>query len=325
MATQETTSTTTKRTLIRPEARQTILAFAGLILIFLVFFVASPYFRKFDNIVAILLSTAVNGVLALGVTFVIITGGIDLSIGTILTFSAVMTGVFVVDLGLPVPLGVILGLLSGALCGLINGFVIAKMKVPPFIATLGMMTFARGAAKFYTDGQPISGLDQLGQGFRLLGTAEPLGIPMPIIVAGLVFLAGYVLLNHIPFGRYIFGLGDNEEAAYLSGLPVRLIKMFVYVAAGALSALAGIILVGRLNSAQPTAGEMYEFDAIAAVVVGGTSFDGGEGTIMGTLIGVLIIGIIDNGLNLLDISSFYQDITKGAVIALALLLHRAIR
>ena len=150
-------------------------------------------------------------------------------------------------------------------------------------------------------------------------------IPMPIIVAGLVFLGGAVLLNHVPFGRFIFGLGNNEEAAYLSGLPVNRIKLFVYMAAGTLSALAGIILVGRLNSAQPTAGEMYEFDAIAAVVVGGTSFDGGEGTVMGTLIGVLIIGIINNGLNLLDVSAFYQDITKGAVIALALLLHRAIR
>jgi len=297
----------------------------SLILLCIVLSLASDRFLTNSNLLNVLRQSSINGIISIGMMLVILTRGIDLSVGSVLALSTVIGVDMLKNEGMPVVQAIGICLLVGAAAGAVNGVLVSWLNIPPFIATLGMMTFARGAAKFYTDGQPISGLDELGQGFRLLGTAEPLGIPMPIIVAALVFLAGYVLLNHIPFGRYIFGLGDNEEAAYLSGLPVRLIKMFVYVAAGALSALAGIILVGRLNSAQPTAGEMYEFDAIAAVVVGGTSFDGGEGTIMGTLIGVLIIGIIDNGLNLLDVSSFYQDITKGAVIALALLLHRAIR
>lgn len=297
----------------------------SLILLCIVLSLASDRFLTSSNLLNVLRQSSINGIISIGMMLVILTRGIDLSVGSVLALSTVIGVDLLKNEGMPVVQAIGICLLVGAAAGAVNGLLVSWLNIPPFIATLGMMTFARGAAKFYTDGQPISGLDQLGRGFRLLGTAEPLGIPMPIIVAGLVFLAGYILLNHIPFGRYIFGLGDNEEAAYLSGLPVRLIKMFVYVAAGALSALAGIILVGRLNSAQPTAGEMYEFNAIAAVVVGGTSFDGGEGTIMGTLIGVLIIGIIDNGLNLLDVSSFYQDITKGAVIALALLLHRAIR
>ncbi|MCL4237096.1 MAG: ribose ABC transporter permease [Anaerolineae bacterium] len=297
----------------------------SLILLCIVLSLASDRFLTSSNLLNVLRQSSINGIISIGMMLVILTRGIDLSVGSVLALSTVIGVDLLKNEGMPVVQAIGVCLLVGAAAGAVNGLLVSWLNIPPFIATLGMMTFARGAAKFYTDGQPISGLDQLGRGFRLLGTAEPLGIPMPIIVAGLVFLAGYILLNHIPFGRYIFGLGDNEEAAYLSGLPVRLIKMFVYVAAGALSALAGIILVGRLNSAQPTAGEMYEFNAIAAVVVGGTSFDGGEGTIMGTLIGVLIIGIIDNGLNLLDVSSFYQDITKGAVIALALLLHRAIR
>ncbi len=297
----------------------------SLILLCIVLSLASDRFLTSSNLLNVLRQSSINGIISMGMMLVILTRGIDLSVGSVLALSTVIGADMLKNEGVPVAQAIGICLLVGAAAGAVNGVLVSWLNIPPFIATLSMMTFARGAAKFYTDGQPISGLDQLGQGFRTLGTAEPFGVPMPIIVAGLVFLAGYVLLNHIPFGRYIFGLGDNEEAAYLSGLPVRLIKMFVYVAAGALSALAGIILVGRLNSAQPTAGEMYEFDAIAAVVVGGTSFDGGEGTIMGTLIGVLIISIIDNGLNLLDVSSFYQDITKGAVIALALLLHRAIR
>ncbi len=297
----------------------------SLILLCIALSLASSRFMTSSNLLNVLRQSSINGIISMGMMLVILTRGIDLSVGSVLALSTVIGADMLKNEGMPAVQAIGICLLVGAAAGTVNGVLVSWLNIPPFIATLGMMTFARGAAKFYTDGQPISGLDQLGQGFRLLGTAEPLGIPMPIIVAALVFLAGYILLNRIPFGRYIFGLGDNEEAAYLSGLPVRVIKMFVYVAAGALSALAGIILVGRLNSAQPTAGEMYEFDAIAAVVVGGTSFDGGEGTIMGTLVGVLIIGIIDNGLNLLDVSSFYQDITKGAVIALALLLHRAIR
>jgi ribose/xylose/arabinose/galactoside ABC-type transport system permease subunit len=297
----------------------------SLLLLCLALSVASDRFLTGDNLLNVLRQSSINGIISIGMMMVILTRGIDLSVGSVLALSAVIGADMLKNEGMPVLQAIGICLLVGAAAGAVNGFLVSWVNIPPFIATLGMMTFARGAAKFYTDGQPITGLDSLGQGFRYLGTAEVGPIPMPIIVAGLVFLGGAVLLNHVPFGRFIFGLGNNEEAAYLSGLPVNRIKLFVYMAAGTLSALAGIILVGRLNSAQPTAGEMYEFDAIAAVVVGGTSFDGGEGTVMGTLIGVLIIGIINNGLNLLDVSAFYQDITKGAVIALALLLHRAIR
>jgi len=284
----------------------------SLLLLCLALSVASDRFLTSDNLLNVLRQSSINGIISIGMMMVILTRGIDLSVGSVLALSAVIGADMLKNEGMPVLQAIGICLLVGAAAGAVNGFLVSWVNIPPFIATLGMMTFARGAAKFYTDGQPITGLDSLGQGFRYLGTAEVGPIPMPIIVAGLVFLGGAVLLNHVPFGRFIFGLGNNEEAAYLSGLPVNRIKLFVYMAAGTLSALAGIILVGRLNSAQPTAGEMYEFDAIAAVV-------------MGTLIGVLIIGIINNGLNLLDVSAFYQDITKGAVIALALLLHRAIR
>jgi ribose/xylose/arabinose/galactoside ABC-type transport system permease subunit len=296
-----------------------------ILLLCLALSLASDRFLTSNNLLNVLRQSSINGIISVGMMMVILTRGIDLSVGSVLALSAVIGADMLKNEGMPVLQAMGVCLLVGAAAGAVNGFLVSWVNIPPFIATLGMMTFARGAAKFYTDGQPITGLDSLGRGYRYLGTAEIGPIPLPVIVAGLVLIGGYILLNHTPFGRFIFGLGNNEEAAYLSGLPVRRIKLFVYMAAGTLSALAGIILVGRLNSAQPTAGEMYEFDAIAAVVVGGTSFDGGEGTIMGTLIGVLIIGIINNGLNLLDVSAFYQDITKGAVIALALLLHRAIR
>jgi ribose transport system permease protein len=286
---------------------------------------ATDRFFTRDNLTNVLRQASINGIISIGMMLVILTRGIDLSVGSVLALSTVIGADMLKNEGTPFVQAIGVALVVGAAAGAVNGVFVAWTKIPPFIATLGMMTFARGAAKYYTDGQPVTGLDTLGQGFRYLGTAEPFGIPMPIIVAGMVYLGAYVLLEHTPFGRFIFSLGDNEEAAYLSGLPVRAIKIFVYVVAGALSALAGVILVGRLNSAQPTAGEMFEFDAIAAVVVGGTSFDGGEGTIMGTLVGVLIISVIDNGLNLLDVSAFYQDITKGAVIAIALLLHRTMR
>ena len=319
-----------EKLLPRPTDRRAFIQKYGLLLSLVllgaVLTLKTDRFLTADNLTNVLRQSAINGIISVGMMMVILTRGIDLSVGSVLALSTVVGADMLKNAGMPFPQAIGVTLLVGSAAGALNGVMVAWLDIPPFIATLGMMTFARGAAKYYTDGQPISGLEkQLGHGFRYLGTAEPFGVPMPIIVAGLVFLAAYVLLNHTPLGRYIFGLGDNEEAAYLSGLPVRAITLFVYVSAGLLSALAGVILVGRLNSAQPTAGEMFEFDAIAAVVVGGTSFDGGEGTVWGTLIGVLIIGVIDNGLNLLNVSSFYQDITKGAVIALALLLHRAVR
>jgi ribose/xylose/arabinose/galactoside ABC-type transport system permease subunit len=294
-------------------------------LLCLVLTVASDRFLRTDNLLNVLRQSSINGIISVGMMLVILTRGIDLSVGSVLALSAVVGADMLKNEGWSPEQTIGAFLLVGAGLGAINGFFVAWLRIPPFIATLGMMTLARGGALYYTEGRPITGLGKLGEGFRWLGTSGYYGIPTPVIVAGLVFLGGYVLLNQMTSGRYVFGLGDNEQAAYVSGLPVRRLKMLVYTITGALSALAGVILIGRLNSAQPTVGAGFEFEAIAAVVVGGTSFDGGEGTILGTLVGVLIIGILNNGLNLLDVSAFYQDITKGAVIALALLLHRAIR
>lgn len=296
----------------------------SLVLLCLGLTLASDRFLTADNIVNVLRQSSINGIISIGMMLVILTRGIDLSVGSVLALATVISADMLKG-GASPEVAILGAIVVGTGAGAINGFLVGWINIPPFIATLGMMTFSRGAALLYTDGQPVTGLAGLGEGYRWLGSAELVGIPVPIIVAGFIFLGAFLLLNHVTVGRYIMGLGDNEEAAFLSGLPVKSLKFFVYALAGALAALAGVILVGRLNSAQPTAGKMFEFDAIAAVVVGGTSFDGGEGTVQGTLIGVLIIGVLDNGLNLLDVSAFYQDIAKGAVIALALLLHRAIR
>lgn len=291
------------------------------VLLCLALTLASDRFLTPDNLINILRQSAINGIISIGMMLVILTRGIDLSVGSMLALATIMTADQLQN-GVDALPALIFCLIVGAALGLLNGLMVSVMRIPPFIATLGMMTFARGLALVYSGGQPITGL---GDEFRTIGTGFVGPVPMPVVVAALIFIGGYVLLNHTPLGRHIFGLGDNEQAAYLSGLPTRRITTFVYVLAGSLSALAGSILIARLNSAQPTAGVGFEFDAIAAVVVGGTSFDGGEGTVLGTLIGVLIIGVLNNGLNLLNVPSFYQGVVQGAVIALALLLHRLIR
>ncbi len=281
----------------------------------------SDRFLRGDNIVNILRQSTINGIIAVGMMMVILTRGIDLSVGSALALTAVVmadalmkgagwTGALLISIGL------------GALLGVTNGALVTRLRVPPFIATLGMMVFARGLALTYTEGRPITGLDE---SFRFLGRGFLGPVPMPIVLAALVFAGAYVVLYQTRFGRYIYAIGDNEVAARLSGIGVRRYIAFVYAVAGALAALAGTIEIARLNSAAPTLGAGYEFDAIAAVVVGGTSFEGGEGTLWGTLLGVLIIAVLNNGLNLLNVPSFYQDVLKGAVIALALLIHRAIR
>lgn len=291
------------------------------VLLCLALTLASDRFLTPDNLLNILRQSAINGIISIGMMLVILTRGIDLSVGSMLALATIMTADQLQN-GVDALPALLFCIVVGAALGLLNGLLVSVMRIPPFIATLGMMTFARGLALVYSGGQPITGL---GDGFRAVGTGFLGPIPMPVVVAALIFIGGYVMLNHTPLGRHIFGLGDNERAAYLSGLPTRRITTFVYVVSGALSALAGAILIARLNSAQPTAGVGFEFDAIAAVVVGGTSFEGGEGTVLGTLIGVLIIGVLNNGLNLLNVPSFYQGVVQGAVIALALLLHRLIR
>lgn len=315
MSAKETTATTTRRALIRPEAMQTILAFAGLIVIFLVFYLTTPYFRPFNNLVAILLSTAVNGVLALGVTFVIITGGIDLSIGTVLTFSAVMTGVFIVDLGLPVPLGVVVGLLAGGACGLVNGFVIAKMKVPPFIATLGMMMMTKGLSLILSKSKPVYFTDTPSFKAIAMGNLIP-GIHVPnavLILFGAAIIASLILGKTI-LGRYTFAIGSNEEATRLSGVNVDVWKMAVYMLCGIFAGLGGVLMASRLDSAQPSLGAGYELDAIAAVVIGGTSLSGGEGTILGTIIGAFIMSTLINGLRIRSVPQEWQMVVTGLIV-----------
>jgi ribose transport system permease protein len=283
--------------------------------------ILSDRFLTLSNIINVLRQSTINGIIAIGMTYVILTAGIDLSVGAVLALCTVVTA-DLLQRELAVPLAVSGGLGLGVFLGLINGFIITKANVPPFVTTLGMMTVARGLALTYTQGRPITGLPDA---FRFMGTGSLGPVPMPIVIAALAFLVGYVLLTRTEVGKYILALGNNPVAARYAGVAVDRYTAFVYAVSGMLSALAGMILVARLNSAQPTAGLAYEFDAIAAVVVGGTSFAGGEGGLGGTLLGVLVIAVLNNGLNLLDVSSFYQPVVTGIVIALALLLYRAIR
>lgn len=291
-------------------------------LLFLIVVVSflNPNFFTVDNIMNILRQTSINAIIAVGMTLVILTAGIDLSVGSVLAlcgaFAATMIG-----LEIPVMIAVPTALLAGAALGAISGVIIAKGKVQAFIATLVTMTLLRGVTMVYTDGRPIStGFTDVADSFAWFGTGYALGIPVPIWLMVIVFASVWYLLNHTRFGRYIYAVGGNESAARLSGINVDRVKIGVYAICGLLAALAGLIVTSRLSSAQPTAGMGYELDAIAAVVLGGTSLAGGKGRIMGTLIGALIIGFLNNALNLLDVSSYYQMIAKAVVILLAVLV-----
>jgi len=297
----------------------------GLILAFVMLCLAltalSEQFLTLANARNILRQASINGIISVGMTMVILTAGIDLSVGSVLA----LTGVVVADLvqkGWATPAALTAVLALGGLAGVVNGLIITKTRVPPFIATLGMMTVARGLALIYTGGGPITGLPE---DFRFMGTGFVGPVPVPILIAGLVFLFGYILLKHTRAGEYIYAIGDNQVAARVSGVPIHRYITLVYAVSGFLTALASVILVGRLNSGQPSAGYGFEFDAIAAVVVGGTSLAGGEGGLGGTLLGVLFIEVLKNGLNILNVSSDFQQVVKGVVIALALLLYRAIK
>lgn len=255
----------------------------SLVLLCVVLTLASPRFLTVDNLLNVLRQSSINGIIAIGMMYVILTRGIDLSVGSILALAMVIAADLLRNGGMNPLVAIGVGVAAGAVLGLINGALVAYLRIPPFIATLGMMVFARGAALQYTEGKPITGLASLGEGFRWLGSSTIAGVPTPIFAAALLYLLAYILLEHTPFGRFIFGMGDNEDAAYLSGLPVKRIKLFVYSLSGAMAALAGVILVGRLDSAQPSAGTGYEFDAIAAVVVGGTSLTAARGQCGGRL------------------------------------------
>lgn len=316
------TITRSKNSLFRSDATQKLMAFAGLIAMFVVFSIASSNFFQFSNIVGILLATAVNGVLALGATFVIITAGIDLSVGTVMTLSAVMTGVFITFMGLPVYVGVLGGLATGALAGFINGSIISRMKIPPFVATLGMLYIAKGLSLVISGLKPIYFNDtpsfkELAMG-SILGRIIP-GFEVPnavLVLFGAAFIA-HLILNKTVLGRYTYAIGSNEEATRLSGVNVTFWKTAIYTLAGGFAGLGGVMIAARLNSAQPALGAGYELDAIAAVVIGGTSLSGGEGTILGTIIGAFIISVLTNGLRILSVPQEWQIVVTGTIVILA--------
>ncbi|MBN9333754.1 ABC transporter permease [Devosia sp.] len=299
-----------------------LLAFSGLIALVVAFSLASPNFMQTQNILAILQATSVNGVLAIAATLVIITGGIDLSLGTLMTFCAVLAGVILTYLGLPLPLGVIGAILAGAASGLISGTVVAKLKVPPFIATLGMMLILKGLSLVISGTRPIyfndtPGFNQIALG-SVVGQIIP-AVPVPngVLVLFAVALIASFVLSKTALGRYTFALGSNEEAVRLSGVNVDRWKIGVYALAGGIVGVAGVLIASRLNSAQPALGQGYELDAIAAVVIGGTSLSGGRGTVLGTLIGALIISVLANGLRILSVAQEWQTVVTGCIIILA--------
>lgn len=311
--------------LMRSDAAQRLLAFAALIVMIVVFSVLSPNFLQFSNISGILLATAVNGVLALGVTFVIVSGGIDLSIGTVMTLSAVMTGVAATNMGWPLPIAVLVGFGTGALAGFANGILIAKLKIPPFIATLGMLNVAKGLALVISGLKPIyfndtPDFNSVAMG-SFTGSIIP-GFEIPNIVFVFLFAAllASLVLTKTVLGRYTFALGSNEEAARLSGVNVDRWKIAVYTVCGLFAGLAGVLIAARLNSAQPSLGLGYELDAIAAAVIGGTSLAGGEGTILGTVIGAFIISTLTNGLRILSVPQEWQIVVTGGIVILAVYL-----
>lgn len=294
----------------------------GLILLVVVVSILSPAFLSTKNILNVLKQTSVNAIIAAGMTFVILTGGIDLSVGSILAISGAFAASLLVG-GHSIIIAVIVAILGGALVGFLNGIVISKGKLQPFIATLATMTILRGATLVFTDGKPITlGSNDIAMSFGKIGGGSILGIPAPVIIMILVFIVCFYILNSTKTGRYTYALGSNEEATKLSGISTDKIKIWVYTISGILAAIAGVIITSRLYSAQPTAGTGYELDAIAAVVLGGTSLSGGKGKITGTIIGALIIGVLSNALNILDVSSYYQMIVKGIVILIAVLLDR---
>ena len=318
----EMTEVAQRKSLFRSDAMQRLLAFGGLITLFVAFSLASPNFFQFSNIVGILLATAVNGVLALGVTFIIITAGIDLSVGTVMTFSAVMAGVFINFWGLPVPLGVLAGLGAGAFAGYINGIIIAKMKIPPFVATLGMLYVAKGLSLVISGLKPIYFNDSpaftnLAMGSVLGAIIPGFDIPNAVLILFGAAIVAHLILTKTVLGRYTFALGSNEEAARLSGVNVDAWKIAIYTLGGAFAGLGGVLIAARLNSAQPALGAGYELDAIAAVVIGGTSLSGGEGTILGTIIGAFIISVLTNGLRIMSVPQEWQIVVTGAIVILA--------
>ena len=291
--------------------------FVVFIIICLILSFISPQFLTVSNWTIIVTQASINALLAFGVTFVIITGGIDLSLGSMVAVTGVSAAMLAHPDTFPVALPIFAGLFAGLLMGIFNGFIITKSKIAPFIVTLGTMTIGRGLALILSKGRPIS---NLSDSFNFIGGGDIFGIPFPIIVLVLVFAICSIILKKTLLGRYIYAIGGNEQASRASGINVNQVKMAVYSISGLLAGLAGILLTSRITTGQPNAGAGFELDAIAAAVIGGTSTSGGTGTMTGTLVGVLLIGVINNGLDLLNVTSYYQQVVMGIIIIGAVVL-----
>ena len=305
------------KSLLASPAAQKFFAFGTLILMVIFFSIANRYFFTADNLVSILLSTCVNGVLAIGVTFVIITGGIDLSIGTVMTFSAVMAGVVSTSMGAPLIVTVLAGILTGAACGLITGLLVSRLKIPPFIATLGMMMVTKGLSLVLSGAKPIYFEGNFSN--ISMGNLIP-SIPNAVIIFILLALLASYILNKTLLGRYNFAIGSNEEATRLSGLKTNKWTTIIYALNGAFCGIAGILMASRLGSAQPALGQGYELEAIAAVVIGGTSLAGGTGTIVGTVIGAFIMSVLTSGLKIMAVPQEWQTVVIGIVVIIAVFI-----
>ncbi|EUB99414.1 ABC-type transporter, integral membrane subunit [Rhizobium sp. CF080] len=293
----------------------------GLVIIVAFFATLVPGFLSERNLINILQQSSINACLALGMTLVIISGGIDLSVGPTAAISAVMTATLLVS-GIPVPLAILAGLGVGVVCGFINGVLVAYVGLQPFIVTLGTLSTYRAVALIYTGGNPVLGIPA---GFRSLFNGTIAGIPIPVVIVAVVAVITWVLLKKTPIGEYLLAVGGNEEAAYVAGVPIARTKITAYVISGALAALASLILIGRLGAAEPILGNLWELDAIAAAAIGGASLMGGKGSVVGTILGAIILGTMRNGLTLMNVQAFYQLLATGLIILVAMMIDRATR
>jgi inositol transport system permease protein len=283
----------------------------ALAIIFIALSFAHPAFLTVPNLINLVRQISINGILAVGVTYVLLTGGVDLSLGSLVALTGVIAACFAHPGDYPLIFPVLMGIGAGACCGVLNGFVITRGRVAPFIVTLGMMTAARGLALVISAGRPVS---NLRSDFTRMGSGDLAGIPAPTIIFAIVAFLSHLFLRNIQLGRYIYAVGGNENAARASGINVNRVKLFAYTVCAGLAGLAGVVLASRITTGQPNAGIGYELDAIAAVVIGGTSLNGGAGGVGGTVLGALLMGVINNGLDLLNVSSYYQQIVKGLII-----------
>ncbi|MCK9288025.1 MAG: ABC transporter permease [Sphaerochaetaceae bacterium] len=307
------------KTLVRTVNSKYFILYAVIALI-IILTILSDSFLSLHNIINILRQSSMVAIIAVGVFFAIVSGGIDISVGSTVGLAGVIMAKSLVELNLPIFLGIIIGLAVGTFVGLINGLLVAKRNIPPFVATLGTMGAVRGLTYVLTNAYPVSGLPK---GIDFIGRGYVGPIPVPIIIMLVVYVLAYIVAEHTRVGRFIFAIGGNEEAAHLSGIKIDKYRIFAYMTSGGLAALSGIILVSRLASGQPNAGLNYEFEAITSAVVGGTSLSGGKGTILGVLFGALFISILLNGMVLLNISSYYQQMLKGIVLILAVMVDVA--